>query len=132
MRCSAFSGKPVEQALVVLEEQCAQRLLEHEHVGDGQIHALGAGRRDGVRGIPDQGDAALQQLVRDEAPEPQHVALEDRALLQRRAGHPLLQLVPQLASLNEFGSTSGSHWKYMRCTVALRWLMSAKPSGELL
>ena len=36
------------------------------------------------------------------------------------------------SSVSAFGSASGSHWKYMRCTVGLRWLMSAKPSGELL
>ena len=26
--------------------------------------------------------------------------------------------------------SSGSHWKYIRCIVSVRWLISAKPSGE--
>ena len=126
-------GEGLDQPLVALEQQRTQRLLEDHHVGDGEVHALRAGRRHGVGGIADQGDATVQQLVRDEAAEPQHVALEDRA--------PRCSVVPgtrdcssaqSCSSENEFGSMSGSHWKYMRCTVGLRWLMSANPFGELL
>lgn len=27
-------------------------------------------------------------------------------------------------------SSSASHWKYMRCTVGVRWLIGANPRGE--
>ena len=67
--------------------------------------------------------------MRDEAAEPEDVPLEDVTLLQRRAGDAGLQLLPDLPSVRASGSASGSHWKYMRCTVSLRWLMRANPCG---
>ena len=45
---------------------------------------------------PTSASASVAQLVRDEAAEAQHVALEDRALLQRDAGHAGLERLPEL------------------------------------
>ena len=55
-RCAAgrHLGEAVDEPLVVLEQQRPQRPVEQDHVGDGEVHALGAGRRHGVRGIADE------------------------------------------------------------------------------
>lgn len=104
----------------MLEQQYPQGAIEQHDVGDGEVHALGAGRRHGVGGIADEHGAPVTQFVRDEAAEAQHVALEDRSSVSVVPGTRACRVSQISPSERACGSASGSHWKYMRCTVALR------------
>ena len=90
-------GVAVDEPLLVVHEERRQRLGQHDHIRHGQVHALRAGRRHGVRGIAHERHPAVPQLTRHETAEAQHITLEDAALLQRRAGYASLQGLPDLA-----------------------------------
>ena len=61
----------------------AQRLGQHPNVGDGQVHALGAGRRDDVHGVAGQEQAPVLHRLGHEAAHRGHALVHDRPLAQR-------------------------------------------------
>jgi hypothetical protein len=82
-----------------------------------------------VGGVADKYDAAAAHLVCDEAAEAQDVPLEYGAFVEGGAGDACLQGLPQL----RFGVGLGVGVRVaLRWTPGLRWLISAKPLGELL
>ena len=91
-----LGGELVEQPLVAVEKQGAQRPLEHEHVGDGEIHALRARRRNRVGGVADDRDAARCAVRARRSCGTAGRRAGRSVPPERRAGHARLQLVPQL------------------------------------
>jgi len=86
-----------------------------------------------VRGVAGQQQVAVAHGLGDEAAEAQHGLVRDGAFPQRKAvrpGHPGLEFGPDAAFGPAPISSSGSHWKYIRCIVSVRWLISEKPRAE--
>ena len=119
---------------VVLADGALEHLGQDADVGEREVEALGAGWRHGVRGVPGQ----------------QHPAVRMGSWTKLRNGStafavigPSWRVYPLTptrgcssaqirSSLQSSASSSGSHWKYIRCTVGVRWLIRAKPGSEWL
>jgi hypothetical protein len=75
-----------------------QGLGQHDHVGDGQVHALGPGGRHDVGGVAGQEQPAVAHGLGDEAAQRRDRLLERRAARDPGAGfraQAQAQLVPE-------------------------------------
>ena len=69
-------------------QEVAERLGQYADVGDGEVHALGAGGRHDVRGVAGQEQPAVAHRLGHEAAHAGHALLEHRALVEREARRP--------------------------------------------
>lgn len=69
----------------------------------------------------------------DETAEGEDHLLDDRPFLEFKAVavDPAAELCQILSSSHSATFSLGSHWKYIRCTASVRWLIRAKPLAEL-
>jgi hypothetical protein len=92
----ALVGVPLERLFVPGAVPVDDRPGEDADVVDREVQALRAGRRNDVRGVPGQEQAAVLHRLDDEAAHPGDALLEHRALGEGPAGEPDpdLQLLP--------------------------------------
>jgi hypothetical protein len=86
----------IRQIGLPVSQQPGQRAGQDGHVGQGQVEALGPGRRHDVRGVTGQEQPPAAHGRGDEAAHRRDGLLRDRAFLQVPSGHaqPVLQLAP--------------------------------------
>ena len=89
-------GVAVDQVGLLLLEQPHQRGGQQGHVGDGEVEALGAGRRHDVRGVAGEEQPAAAHRGADERAHRQHRLLGDRAGVELPAveGEARREVVP--------------------------------------
>ncbi len=69
----------------VVQRTRRARARERAHVGDREVHALGAGRRDDVRGVAGEEQPPVPHGLGDEAAHRRDALLHDRAAREREA-----------------------------------------------
>ncbi len=87
----------VQQIRAVLPVTRGERFCEHTYIGDGEVHAFGAGRRHDVRGVAGKEQASVLHRLGDETAHRRDALLRDPADARRPAvfaGEARLQLGP--------------------------------------
>ena len=110
----ARAGVGVEQLSVPGVVPGAQRLGEHGDVGDGQVQALGAGRRHDVRGVAGEEQPLVPHRLGDEAAHRGDRLLQDRPVPQLPAvggREPRAQLGPDPLVGPCLDVVAGSTWR---------------------
>src|SRR5829696_2549642 len=74
-----------ESRLVAVLEPGGERVGQDAHVGDREVEALRARRRNDVRGVAGEEEAPELHRLDDEAPHPRDALLDDLAAVQRPA-----------------------------------------------
>ena len=124
----------VERVVVPAEQRPLEPSSQHPDVGERQVEALGAGRRDGVPGVAGQQQPAVAHRLATK--------LRNRSTVRSKTG-PSVSLNPsapasrvwscsQIRSSDQSSRPRRVALEVHPLDASVRWLISANPRAELL